>query len=96
VDLAGIFVIQVHWREVALADKCKFWSIPLCSVQRRSTNREWARGGKVVKKTVPPGPNNPLDGYWIGLSFPSYGIHGTNAPLYLAVVIVMRRLDQLN
>jgi L,D-transpeptidase ErfK/SrfK len=35
----------------------------------------------VVKKTAPPGANNPLGGYWIGLSFPSYGIHGTNAPL---------------
>lgn len=22
-----------------------------------------------------------MGGYWIGLSFPSYGIHGTNAPL---------------
>jgi L,D-transpeptidase ErfK/SrfK len=36
------------------------------------------RGGQ---EDGPPGPNNPLGGYWIGLSFPSYGIHGTNAPL---------------
>ncbi len=47
----------------------------------KSIQDEWARAGKVVKKTVPPGPGNPLGGYWIGLSFPSYGIHGTNAPL---------------
>jgi L,D-transpeptidase ErfK/SrfK len=51
------------------------WYVP------KSIQDEWARAGKVVKKTVPPGPNNPLGGYWIGLSFPSYGIHGTNVPL---------------
>ncbi|MGO9602205.1 MAG: L,D-transpeptidase family protein [Candidatus Binataceae bacterium] len=51
------------------------WHVP------KSIQDEWARAGKVVKKTVPPGPNNPLGGYWIGLSFPSYGIHGTNVPL---------------
>jgi L,D-transpeptidase ErfK/SrfK len=51
------------------------WYVP------KSIQEEWARAGKVVKKTVPPGPRNPLGGYWIGLGFPSYGIHGTNAPL---------------
>lgn len=51
------------------------WYVPV------SIQEEWARAGKVVKKAVPPGPGNPLGGYWIGLSFPSYGIHGTNAPL---------------
>jgi L,D-transpeptidase ErfK/SrfK len=51
------------------------WYVP------KSIQDEWARAGKVVKKAVPPGPGNPLGGYWIGLSFPSYGIHGTNAPL---------------
>jgi L,D-transpeptidase ErfK/SrfK len=51
------------------------WYVP------KSIQEERARAGKVVKKTVPPGPQNPLGGYWIGLSFASYGIHGTNAPL---------------
>lgn len=51
------------------------WYVP------KSIQDEWAKAGKVVKKTVPPGPGNPLGGYWMGLSFPSYGIHGTNAPL---------------
>jgi L,D-transpeptidase ErfK/SrfK len=27
---------------------------------------------------IPPGPQNPLGGYWIGLSRRGYGIHGTN------------------
>jgi len=30
--------------------------------------------------TVPPGPNNPLGKYWLGLSLDGYGIHGTNSP----------------
>lgn len=30
---------------------------------------------------VPPGPDNPLGGYWIGLSIKGYGIHGTTKPL---------------
>jgi L,D-transpeptidase ErfK/SrfK len=51
------------------------WYVPA------SIQQEWARAGKVVKKAVPPGPGNPLGGYWIGMSFPSYGIHGTNALL---------------
>jgi len=29
---------------------------------------------------VPPGLNNPLGGYWLGLSIPGYGLHGTNRP----------------
>ena len=28
--------------------------------------------------SIPPGPNNPLGKYWIGLSIKGYGIHGTN------------------
>ena len=29
---------------------------------------------------VPPGPENPLGGYWLQLSEDGYGIHGTNRP----------------
>lgn len=29
---------------------------------------------------VPPGPDNPVGTVWIGLQWPSYGVHGTNAP----------------
>jgi len=38
-----------------------------------------AQGEKVVRE-VPPGPDNPLGKYWIQLSAPGYGLHGTNAP----------------
>lgn len=30
---------------------------------------------------VGPGPNNPLGAYWVGLTLPRTGIHGTNDPL---------------
>ncbi len=30
--------------------------------------------------SVPPGPDNPLGEYWLGLSAPGYGIHGTSKP----------------
>jgi lipoprotein-anchoring transpeptidase ErfK/SrfK len=30
--------------------------------------------------TIPPGPNGPVGSVWIGLSKPSYGIHGTPDP----------------
>ena len=35
---------------------------------------------KYKTASIPPGPDNPLGKYWIGLSFKGYGIHGTNAP----------------
>ena len=31
-------------------------------------------------KTIPPGPDNPLGEYWLGLDDSRYGIHGTNFP----------------
>lgn len=38
--------------------------------------RWWERG----LSPIPPGPNNPVGTRWMGLGFPSYGIHGTNNP----------------
>lgn len=36
---------------------------------------------KITGKFIfPPGPNNPVGSVWIGLSLPSYGIHGTPDP----------------
>ena len=36
--------------------------------------------GDQRKYIYPPGPNNPVGRAWIGLSLPSYGIHGTPWP----------------
>lgn len=33
-----------------------------------------------LPQIVPPGPQNPLGNYWLGLSAPGYGVHGTNRP----------------
>lgn len=32
------------------------------------------------RELIPPGPDNPLGEYWIGLSLPHIGIHSTNQP----------------
>ncbi len=32
------------------------------------------------RKSIPPGPDNPLGSHWLGLSVNGYGIHGTNFP----------------
>jgi L,D-transpeptidase ErfK/SrfK len=42
--------------------------------------REMREKGEPVKRVVLPGPDNPLGKYWLQLSLPGYGIHGTNAP----------------
>ncbi len=52
----------------------KTWIVP------KSIQAEMAREGKAVKTHVPPGPDNPLGKYWLGLSLSGYGIHGTVAP----------------
>jgi L,D-transpeptidase ErfK/SrfK len=50
------------------------WDVP------PSIQEEMRRLGRRVVKRIPPGPNNPLGEYWVGLSLPNLGIHGTNAP----------------
>lgn len=62
-----------HFRTVDLQEN-KTWYVP------KSIQEEMRREGKIVKTQVPPGPDNPLGKYWIGLSLPGIGIHGTIAP----------------
>jgi L,D-transpeptidase ErfK/SrfK len=50
------------------------WFVP------RSIQAAMRRQGKPPIGRVPPGPSNPLGKYWIGLSLPDIGIHGTIAP----------------
>ncbi len=45
-----------------------------------SIQREMRAAGLPVRSRVPPGPDNPLGKYWIQLSAPGIGLHGTNAP----------------
>jgi L,D-transpeptidase ErfK/SrfK len=51
------------------------WRVPA------SIQREEEEAGKDVEDEIEPGPDNPLGKYWIGLSFPVIGIHGTNHPV---------------
>ena len=50
------------------------WDVPV------SIQQEMRRKGEKVRKKVPPGPDNPLGEYWMGLSATCCGIHSTNAP----------------
>jgi L,D-transpeptidase ErfK/SrfK len=49
------------------------WDVP------PSIQEEMRREGKPVLTHVLPSPQNPLGKYWLGLSIPGIGIHGTNA-----------------
>ena len=65
------------------------WQTPPASftVVRKDENPTWhvpasilaesARAGRWQPPVVPPGPKNPLGRFWIGLSLPGFGIHGT-------------------
>ncbi len=59
---------------VVSREKDKTWIVP------PSIQQEMRELGKPVLTRVPPGPDNPLGGWWIGTSLPGIGIHGTNAP----------------
>jgi L,D-transpeptidase ErfK/SrfK len=45
-----------------------------------SVRAEHAEMGDPLPAVVPPGPDNPLGDYVLGLSLPGYLIHGTNKP----------------
>jgi len=81
--LAGSWPVAVgrrSWRtplgrfSVRVTEEDPAWDVP------RSIQAEMRRRGRRVVRRVPPGPNNPLGPYWIGLSVGAIGIHGTNAP----------------
>jgi L,D-transpeptidase ErfK/SrfK len=59
---------------VVRMDEDPTWHVPA------SIRAESARKGRVLPLAVPPGPNNPLGRFWIGLSLAGIGIHGTVAP----------------
>ncbi|NNF96316.1 MAG: L,D-transpeptidase family protein [Halobacteria archaeon] len=50
------------------------WTVPA------SVRKEHAQKGDPLPPVVPPGPDNPLGGFAMRLSLPSYLIHGTNKP----------------
>lgn len=42
--------------------------------------KNFIQGKNLKPLTLAPGPNNPVGSVWIGLSKPSFGIHGTPSP----------------
>ena len=42
--------------------------------------KNFVQGNNMKPLSLPPGPNNPVGNMWIGLSKPSFGIHGTPNP----------------
>jgi len=60
--------------EIVEMEKNPTWDVP------PSIQEEMRRAGKTVLTRVPPSPQNPLGQYWMRLSLPGVGIHGTNAP----------------
>jgi L,D-transpeptidase ErfK/SrfK len=65
--------VQGSFHVVSL-EKNPVWLVP------KSIQEEMARESQIVEDRVPPGPDNPLGFFWIGLDAPGYGIHGTIAP----------------
>jgi len=61
--------------EVAELREHPTWHVP------PSIQAEMEEKGDEVLEEVPPGPDNPLGDYWIGLSIHGIGVHATNAPL---------------
>jgi L,D-transpeptidase ErfK/SrfK len=59
-----------HYRIVE-KERDPSWEVP------RSIQAEMRRKGQRVIKRMPPGPDNPLGQYWLGLSRGGIGIHGT-------------------
>jgi L,D-transpeptidase ErfK/SrfK len=66
---------------IVLLEQDPTWDVPASILE------EARRAGRRLPRHVPPGPDNPLGRFWIGLSGGSVGIHGTNAPrsIYQAV-----------
>jgi L,D-transpeptidase ErfK/SrfK len=59
---------------VTVLERHPTWEVP------RSILEESRRAGRIQPPVVPPGPNNPLGDFWMGLSLAGIGIHATNAP----------------
>jgi len=62
------------------------WPTPLGSfkIKEKRKNPAWLIPPSLRHKynviAIPPGPDNPLGDYWMGLAHSKYGIHGTDIP----------------
>lgn len=59
---------------VSVLERNPTWEVPASILE------ESRRNGRIQRPIVPPGPDNPLGDFWIGLSLAGIGIHATNVP----------------
>jgi len=79
---------RVAWRTpLALTKVVKKEKDPVWTAPESIRNYILKKTGKLPKKVVPPGPENPLGGYSLRLGLNSYLIHGTNAPTSVGTFI---------
>jgi L,D-transpeptidase ErfK/SrfK len=76
--------LQVTTHPVGIGDT-DFQTPPgMYSVGNKRANPTWyippSLRAKYQTSTIPPGPDNPLGKYWLGLKDTMYGIHGTDIP----------------
>lgn len=76
--------LQITTHPVGIGDT-DFETPPgMYSVGNKRANPTWyippSLQAKYKVKTIPPGPDNPLGKYWLGLKDTMYGIHGTDIP----------------
>jgi L,D-transpeptidase ErfK/SrfK len=80
VEMFPIAVGKANWRtplgpfQVRTMERNPTWDVP------ESILDEARRAGRTLPLKVPPGPDNPLGKFWLGLTLPGVGIHGTNVP----------------
>ncbi len=83
-DDGGVRKVRIYPVGIGRED----WATPLGDfhVKVIIDNPDWTPPASVREEkpelpgTVPPGPDNPLGNYWIGLSAEGVGIHGNNQP----------------
>lgn len=79
---------RVDWRtplgsaKVVKKEKDPIWNVP-----DDIRNYIFQKTGKLIKKIIYPGPDNPLGEYALRLSMNGYLIHGTNAPTSVGTFI---------
>jgi L,D-transpeptidase ErfK/SrfK len=78
-------ILRVKTFPIGIGVTSHFTPVGRFSVQEKVLSPSWnipkdLRKKYHGRKTMPPGPENPLGSHWMGLSIKGYGIHGTNFP----------------
>lgn len=73
-----------HTFPLGLGEKDHATPLGSFRIGKKTANPTWnippSLRAKYEAESIPPGPKNPLGGFWMGLGNTSYGIHGTDMP----------------